>query len=51
MDLAGVSACPADAAPEVCAKAHIVCEKKGGNGAVREIIEKVLKAQDKWLQE
>jgi 3-deoxy-D-manno-octulosonate 8-phosphate phosphatase (KDO 8-P phosphatase) len=50
MDLAGTTACPADAAPEVRAKAHIICEKKGGRGAVREIIEKVLKAQDQWLR-
>jgi len=48
MDLAGVTACPADAAPEVKAKAHIVCVKGGGMGAVREIIEMVLKSQGKW---
>lgn len=48
MDLAGVTACPADAAPEVKAKADIVSEKGGGMGAVREIIEKVLRNRDKW---
>ena len=48
MDMAGVTACPADAAPEVKAKAHFVCTKAGGMGAVREIIEMVLKSQGKW---
>ena len=48
MDMAGVTACPADAAPEVKAKAHFVCTKGGGMGAVREIIEMVLKNQGKW---
>ena len=49
MDLAGVSACPADASPEVLEKARIIASRPGGMGAVREVIEKVLKSQGKWL--
>lgn len=50
MDLAGVSACPADASPEVLERARIIAGRPGGMGAVREIIEKVLKSQGKWLR-
>lgn len=51
MDLAGVTACPADASPEVLEKARIIASRPGGMGAVREVIEKVLKSQGKWLTE
>jgi 3-deoxy-D-manno-octulosonate 8-phosphate phosphatase (KDO 8-P phosphatase) len=51
MDLAGVTACPADASPEVLEKARIIASRPGGMGAVREVIEKVLKSQGKWLAE
>ena len=44
----GFSACPADAVPEVKAEVDYVSGKAGGRGAVREIIEMVLKAQGKW---
>jgi 3-deoxy-D-manno-octulosonate 8-phosphate phosphatase (KDO 8-P phosphatase) len=37
-----------NAAPEVKKVAHYVTKKKGGRGAVREVIEKILKAQGKW---
>jgi 3-deoxy-D-manno-octulosonate 8-phosphate phosphatase (KDO 8-P phosphatase) len=45
---AGLAAAPADAAAEVRARAHYVSRADGGNGAVREFIELVLKAQDRW---
>jgi len=44
-----ISACPADSAEEVLAIATYVSAKKGGEGAVRDLIEQVLKAQGKWL--
>jgi 3-deoxy-D-manno-octulosonate 8-phosphate phosphatase (KDO 8-P phosphatase) len=44
----GLAACPADAAPEVRDAAHIVTEAPGGRGAVREVVEIILKAQDRW---
>jgi 3-deoxy-D-manno-octulosonate 8-phosphate phosphatase (KDO 8-P phosphatase) len=37
-----------NAAPEVKKAAHVVTSRPGGAGAVREVIELVLKAQGKW---
>lgn len=48
LDIAGFAACPADAAPEVQAAAAYVTVARGGRGAVREVIEMLLKAQDLW---
>ncbi len=45
---AGVAVAVADAAPEVRAAAHRVTRARGGQGAVREIAEWILKAQMKW---
>lgn len=44
----GVAICPADASEEIKAVSHYVSMKKGGEGVVRETLEKVLKLQDKW---
>lgn len=41
----GFSASPADGLPDILATVDYVCQKKGGEGAVREIIEMILKAQ------
>jgi 3-deoxy-D-manno-octulosonate 8-phosphate phosphatase (KDO 8-P phosphatase) len=41
----GFSATPADGMPQVAAVVDYVCQKKGGEGAVREIIEMILDAQ------
>lgn len=43
----GFSASPADGMPQVRAAVDYVCEKKGGEGAVREIVEMILEAQIK----
>jgi 3-deoxy-D-manno-octulosonate 8-phosphate phosphatase (KDO 8-P phosphatase) len=45
---AGLSACPADAVPEVRETCGYVASRKGGRGAVREVAEMILKAQGKW---
>ena len=45
---AGFSAAPADAAPEVRERVHWVSAAGGGRGAVREMIELVLRAQARW---
>jgi 3-deoxy-D-manno-octulosonate 8-phosphate phosphatase (KDO 8-P phosphatase) len=47
---AGLSAAPADAAEEVKAKVAYVTQRGGGRGAVREVIELILKAQGRWEQ-
>jgi 3-deoxy-D-manno-octulosonate 8-phosphate phosphatase (KDO 8-P phosphatase) len=44
----GLAAAPADAAREVLDRAHWVSAASGGRGAVREFIEMVLRAQDRW---
>jgi 3-deoxy-D-manno-octulosonate 8-phosphate phosphatase (KDO 8-P phosphatase) len=44
----GLAGAPADAAPEVRARAHWVSHVDGGRGAARAFIELVLRAQDRW---
>ncbi|BAM04728.1 KdsC family phosphatase [Phycisphaera mikurensis] len=44
----GYAVAPADAAAEVRAAADLVTEAKGGCGAVREAIERLLKAGGRW---
>ena len=45
----GLPTCPSDAVPEVKAISKFVSEKAGGKGAVRDLIERVLKIQGKWM--
>jgi 3-deoxy-D-manno-octulosonate 8-phosphate phosphatase (KDO 8-P phosphatase) len=45
-----LSACPADAEPEVLAEAQYVSTKNGGAGAVRDVIKLVMKEQEKWMK-
>ena len=44
----GLAAAVANAAPEVKRSAHFVTARSGGEGAVREVIELIVKAQGKW---
>ena len=44
----GLSAAPADAAPEVRERVDWVSAAVGGRGAVRELVELVLRAQERW---
>jgi 3-deoxy-D-manno-octulosonate 8-phosphate phosphatase (KDO 8-P phosphatase) len=44
----GLSVAVADAAAEVKARAHYVTKANGGYGAVREVVELILKAQGRW---
>jgi 3-deoxy-D-manno-octulosonate 8-phosphate phosphatase (KDO 8-P phosphatase) len=48
MQACGVAACPEDAVPDVIWVANYISSKPGGRGAVRELIEAVLKLQGKW---
>lgn len=41
----GFSCCPNNAMPEVKKRVHYVCKKNGGEGAIREIIDKILRAR------
>lgn len=49
-ETAGVSVAVNDAAPEVKEAADIVTERPGGSGALREVIELILKSQGKWQE-
>jgi len=42
-DACGLCACPADASAEVRSRANVVLENLGGRGAVRELVEAVLR--------
>lgn len=44
----GLATAPADAADEVLARVHWVSRQPGGRGAVRELIELVLRARLRW---
>lgn len=48
MKLAGLPCCPQDAAPEIKDISSYISHKNGGKGAVRDVIEQVLKVQGKW---
>lgn len=43
-----LSACPADAVAEIQAVCQYISPNVGGRGAVRDVIEQVMKAQGKW---
>ncbi len=48
MKLVGLPTCPQDSSPEIKAISKYISHKNGGKGAVREVIEQVMKVQDKW---
>ena len=50
MQIVGIPVCPADACMEVIEASRYVSEYDGGKGAVRDIVEQVLRAQDKWAK-
>lgn len=49
MKRVGVPTCPNDSAQEIKDISIYVSHQKGGKGAVRDVIEQVLKVQNKWL--
>ncbi len=46
----GFAVAVCNAYPEVKALAHYITKVRGGKGAVREIVELILKSQDKWQE-
>lgn len=48
MNMARIGCCPNDAVAEVRAAATYISHKDGGKGCVRDVIEQVLKVQEKW---
>ncbi len=49
MKRVGVPTCPNDAAQEIKDICIYISPKKGGKGAVRDVVEQVLKVQNKWM--
>jgi 3-deoxy-D-manno-octulosonate 8-phosphate phosphatase (KDO 8-P phosphatase) len=50
MEIIGLAVCPADAAEEIKAISAYISPVLGGKGCVRDVIEKVMKVQGKWMQ-
>jgi len=48
MKSVGIAAAPQDAVEEIKAISHYISSKEGGRGVVRDVVEKVLKLQNKW---
>ncbi len=48
MKLVGLPTCPQDASPEIKAISNYISHKNGGKGAVRDVIEQVMRVQGKW---
>ncbi|MBQ1611333.1 MAG: HAD hydrolase family protein, partial [Muribaculaceae bacterium] len=51
MRAAGVAVAPADAAPEILEAAHYISPCNGGYGVGRDVLEQVLRAQGRWLDD
>ena len=50
MRMVGIPVCPADAAMEVIEASRYVSEYNGGHGAVRDIVEQVMRAKGCWAK-
>ncbi|TMI86613.1 MAG: 3-deoxy-D-manno-octulosonate 8-phosphate phosphatase, partial [Bacteroidetes bacterium] len=49
MQRVGLPCCPADAVPEILEISKYISPVGGGLGCARDVIEKVLRVQDKWI--
>lgn len=50
MQHVGLAASVSDGAPEVRSAAHFTTKASGGNGAIRELVETILKSQNRWTE-
>ena len=50
MKIVGLPSCPQDACPEIKGISKYISHKNGGKGAVRDVIEQVMKVQGKWME-
>ena len=51
MKISGISACPENSVAEVKLMSDYISPIQGGKGAVRDVIEQVMKVQGKWLED
>jgi 3-deoxy-D-manno-octulosonate 8-phosphate phosphatase (KDO 8-P phosphatase) len=49
MQQIGIPTCPIDAVPEIKSISQYISDKKGGEGCVRDVIEQVMRSQQKWF--
>lgn len=50
MKLVGLPTCPQNAVPEIKQISYYISHVIGGHGAVRDVIEQVMKVQNKWME-
>ncbi len=50
MRLVHLAACPTNAAPEIRDISHYISPIKGGEGCVRDLLEKILRVQKQWVK-
>ena len=50
MEVVGLPCCPQDAVPEIKAVSEYISHKNGGQGAVRDIVEQILKIKGLWFK-
>lgn len=50
MQLVGLPTCPQNAVPEIKGISKYISHIEGGKGAVRDVIEQVMKVQGKWMK-
>ena len=48
MKAVALSCCPEDASPEIIGVSKYISPKRGGQGCVRDVLEKVMQTQDLW---
>lgn len=48
MQVVGLAVCPNDAVEDIKTISHYMSPKNGGEGVVRDVLEKILKLQGKW---
>lgn len=51
MQICGLPVCPADAAVEIKQLSKYISSIRGGEGCVRDVVEQVLRAQGRWMDE
>ena len=51
MRISGISACPENSVAEIKLMSDYISPIQGGKGAVRDVIEQVMKVQGKWLED
>lgn len=51
MKISGISACPENSVAEIKLISDYISTIQGGKGAVRDVIEQVMKVQGKWLED